>query len=28
VLADGQITARPGDGEWLRRPVVRRSLLR
>jgi dihydropyrimidinase len=23
VLADGQITARPGDGEWLRRPVAR-----
>ncbi len=21
VLADGQITARPGDGQWLRRPV-------
>ena len=28
VLADGQITARPGDGEWLRRPVAGRSLLR
>jgi dihydroorotase-like cyclic amidohydrolase len=28
VLADGQITARPGDGGWLRRPVARRSLYR
>ena len=26
LLADDQITARPGDGKWLRRPVV--SLLR
>jgi dihydropyrimidinase len=28
VLVDGQITAQPGDGEWLRRPAARRSLLR
>jgi dihydropyrimidinase len=26
VLADGQITARPGDGEWLRRTTTARAL--
>ena len=26
VLADGQITARPGDGEWLRRTTTARTL--
>jgi dihydropyrimidinase len=25
VLADGQITARPGDGEWLRRTTTARA---
>ena len=26
VLADGQITARPGDGEWLRRTATAQAL--
>jgi hypothetical protein len=26
MLADGQITARPGDGEWLRRTTTAQAL--
>jgi dihydropyrimidinase len=26
VLSDGEITARPGDGQWLRRPATARCL--